>query len=96
LISDPETYIIDAKYKTKYSGEGYKIEDIRQLSGYARDKSVLRKLGIPEKEYKTTVPQCLIIHSNQSSEKPLTRPIETKEISQFVNFYKVGLKLPEL
>ncbi|MDP1622731.1 MAG: hypothetical protein Q8M08_10385 [Bacteroidales bacterium] len=96
LISDPEIYIIDAKYKTKYSGEGYKIEDIRQLSGYARDKNVLKKLGIVEKEYQKTVPNCLVIHSDQSSEKPLTRPIETKEISQFVNFYKVGIKLPEL
>jgi 5-methylcytosine-specific restriction enzyme subunit McrC len=96
LISDSERYIIDAKYKTKYIKEEYKIEDIRQLAGYSRDTNVLKKMGIEEGAYKTVVPACLIIHPDQSIEKSLSRPIETSKITQFANFYKCGIKLPEI
>ena len=96
LVSDPEKYIIDAKYKTRYVVEKYKIEDIRQLSGYSRDTRVLKKLGLDETVYKTTVPKCIIIHPDQTVEESLSRPIKVKPIPQFVNFFKCGIKLPEL
>ena len=59
-----EKIIIDAKYKPRYnySNEGI-LPDIREISGYARDKRILRSLDAEtdEKEVK-----CLIIYPKQA------------------------------
>jgi 5-methylcytosine-specific restriction enzyme subunit McrC len=97
--------IIDAKYKTYY-GENFKgqtpwkreqiAKDIRQLSGYARDKKVLERLGNDNRD---TV-ECLIIYPYKDSKNQAdtcfnTLEIENKkEIEEFNGFYKLAVRLP--
>jgi len=105
LNNGTEKIVMDAKYKTQYQPNkiyfnDYLIKDIRQLSGYARDVEVLNTLGIHTSDGLTTVPQCLIIYPLneylKKDEKPAINLTEKKAIEQFVNFYKVGVKLPVL
>lgn len=59
-----EKIIIDAKYKPRYNySNGGILPDIREISGYARDKRILRTLDVEsdEKEVK-----CLIIYPQQA------------------------------
>ena len=82
--------------------ENYEIDDIRQLSGYARDKGILKKLNISENEMLNTVVPCLIIYPNQDSNNSnfedfgdkLIEDKKTKTINEFTKFYKIGIKLP--
>jgi 5-methylcytosine-specific restriction enzyme subunit McrC len=89
--------VIDSKYKPQYKNEDYLIEDIRQLSAYARDKGTLKKLNIPSENFKQTVLDCLIVYPDQEAENTLAekRFFENK-IKQFESFYKVGLSIPEI
>lgn len=95
--ADGNEMIIDAKYKGVYAQGGYDIDNIRQLSGYARDIGLLGQLAIPKALWKQTVLPCLIIHPDQKAgteldaEKLMTRPIK-----EFENFYKAGIALPLL
>lgn len=86
--------IIDAKYKPDYSGE-YKIEDIRQVAGYARDVGIRKKLNIEEGKENEIV-NCLIIFPDQKSENKAldNENLLESEITQFVKFYKLSVKLP--
>lgn len=64
--SNNEKLIIDAKYKPQYN-EGNKgiLDDIREISGYARDTKILKRLGYEdEKQSKNgyDFPKCLIIY----------------------------------
>jgi 5-methylcytosine-specific restriction enzyme subunit McrC len=83
--------IIDAKYKPQYS-EAYQAEDIRQLSGYARDKGILGKLNVDC----DTVVDCLIIYPNQDADEKLKDNLKAIEIEHFVHFFKTSIKLPEI
>ncbi|WP_343585994.1 hypothetical protein [Flavobacterium sp.] len=88
-----EKILLDTKYKDSYMQRGkYKIEDIRQLSGYARDWKVLKKLNILSNE---KVIDCIIIYPNKTSENNFKdRELKEEEIFQFTKFYKCGIKLP--
>lgn len=90
--------IIDTKYKLSYSRNEYKIEDIRQLSGYARDKKILSKLGYKKGvEQERTMIDCLIIAPDQKASLNFTQPnlIGTAmRIEQFSRFYWLGICLP--
>ena len=64
--SEREKLIIDAKYKPRYN-EGNRgiLDDIREISGYARDEKILKALGWkPEDECAkgNYFPKCLIIY----------------------------------
>jgi len=84
--------IIDTKYKLIYNQEQYEIENIRQLSAYARDKKILEKLSVDE----STVVDCLIIYPNAKSDIDfINRELKEEEITQFSKFYKIGIRLPE-
>jgi len=91
--------IIDTKYKLCYAKEKYKGEDIRQLSGYARDVGVLKKLGyISEEERNCAVVDCVIIAPDKESkthfkERELINV--NSQIEQFTKFYWSGIKLPK-
>ncbi|MBP1630087.1 MAG: hypothetical protein H6Q15_980 [Bacteroidetes bacterium] len=103
--------IIDAKYKPIYSdiftqnededelkfeksvSGRFKIEDIRQLSGYARDKKILSKLGI--KGNNVIVP-CLIVYPLDKSQYDIQIKKSSYCISSFVEFYKLGIRLPQM
>jgi hypothetical protein len=97
--------IIDTKYKKIYdSEEEYKIEDIRQVAGYARDIGLLRKLfGTIDDTVKNKVPDCLIIYPDMANgfdvrkddKAKLFEGLLSESIEQFNKFYKFGIKLPE-
>jgi 5-methylcytosine-specific restriction enzyme subunit McrC len=93
--------VVDAKYKTYYNEEFRGLiqwkrdsiaKDIRQLSGYARDKSILDKLGVAYE----IIPDCLIIYPDQNADEQLKVNLKETEITQFVQFFKTAIKLPEI
>lgn len=90
--------IIDAKYKPKYD-QSHDTADIRQLSGYARNRTILSKLGYTDRSEQTAaVAVCLFVYPDQSSNTealPSIDQILSKEISSYTKFYKVPIKLPE-
>lgn len=98
VVKDKEQMIVDAKYKPRWEYAKL-IEDIRQVSAYARDTNVTDKFGIPEQERNRIVPDCLIIYSSQEngvneiSELP---SLTTNNISGFVGLFRLGVKLPEI
>jgi len=95
--SQGEEMIIDAKYRYFYGEERYEIEDIRQLSAYARDRGLLAQLQIPETDWPTTMLPCLIIYPDPQAATDLYRPTMLSEpIAQFERFYRLGICLPKL
>lgn len=88
-----EKLIIDTKYKPQYKKDKYyDIDDIRQLSGYARDNGILKKLKL---ENIHTVIDCVIIYPDNDSKINFEgRNLKEKGIYQFLEFYKCGIKLP--
>lgn len=69
--SENEKLIIDAKYKPRYSESNQGIlDDIREISGYARDEKILKALDWkPEEEYTkgNYFPKCLIIYPDPNT-----------------------------
>lgn len=91
--------VIDAKYKKKYKNSGmagYDIEDIRQVSGYARLKKVQKHL-FDDLEANKLV-DCLIIYPNQEIKRDtligedLFR--QQLEPNDFAGFFKISVSLP--
>jgi 5-methylcytosine-specific restriction enzyme subunit McrC len=94
LINSPEyKIVVDAKYKERYRSN-YDKEDIRQVSGYARMKSVYKSLEKHEDE----IIDCLIIYPDQSTGNKDLKNIDLTKtpISQFVHLYKLPILLPVL
>ena len=89
LLNSPKyKMVIDAKYKTIYK-EGKVIDDIRQISGYARLKDVYKTLKIDDDR----LIDCLIIYPSLVNSDNFS--IEDKEeISEYKNLYKLGVSLP--
>ena len=69
--SDNEKLIIDAKYKPKYSdGNVGILNDIQEMSRYARDKNILSDMHwVPkeEAEKNSFFPKCLIIYPDSNT-----------------------------
>jgi 5-methylcytosine-specific restriction enzyme subunit McrC len=97
--------VIDAKYKSVYKntytglhqkGRNTMITDIRQISAYARDIGILKKLGIEENEANSYNPACWIIYPDQSiqNQKLTLDRKESNRIQEFAGFFKVGINLP--
>lgn len=86
--------VIDAKYKPRYKDSSIDIDDLRQVSAYARMKGVYERL---EKNNLNEVIDCLIIYSDQNNSSSEIDRISLKEnpISNYVHFYKIGIQLPE-
>jgi len=101
LNTGNEKIIIDAKYKTYYK-EGLKgqaqgkrdniVKDIRQLSGYSRDRKIRDYLKIEN----AAIIHCLIVFPDQKSSDELPDELisERNAIPEFLRFYKCGIKLP--
>jgi 5-methylcytosine-specific restriction enzyme subunit McrC len=85
--------VIDAKYKPWYA-RGLKKEDIRQVSGYARLKSVYKHLGKKHHE----LIDCLIIYPDQENgyDDLQLADLISRSISGYIGIYKIPVKLPEL
>jgi 5-methylcytosine-specific restriction enzyme subunit McrC len=101
---DKYIFVVDTKYKPRYENHKISIEDIRQVSGYARIKKVYDELGITD--YDRNI-RCLIIYSHQNGVKSFEETSFTtkennaddktmKEEKEYVNFFKLGIRLPEL
>ncbi|MCK4080188.1 MULTISPECIES: McrC family protein [Acinetobacter] len=101
LNAENEKIIIDTKYKRIYQGNEssksrFNSDDIRQICGYARDKKILSKLGYETTELQNVLVDCLIIYPDQNASEELPLSIKQSEIEQFIQFYKMAIKLPTL
>lgn len=101
LCAEGTRMIIDAKYKQVYANEhgtAYRIEDIRQLSGYGRDRKLLKRLGYAPAEWPGTVVDCLIVYpaAHSASQLPTTAiDLAWKTpIKEFERFFKLSVALP--
>ncbi len=66
FIKKDEKLIIDAKYKPKYdNSHAGMLDDIRQISAYARDKKILTALSVDM--HSSDEIKCLIIYPKQSA-----------------------------
>jgi len=99
--------IIDTKYKTYYNENftGQKqwkrdkiAKDIRQLSGYSRDREILKKMNIDITDADFCL-DCVIIYPNKKAETEIAKYEHLKQknnkIQQFNKFFKYGIRLPE-
>jgi len=91
LNDDNYKMVIDAKYK-RYDQKNVEKTDIRQVSGYARLKSVYEKLGKKHHE----LIDCLVIHPDQEKGIETLKNIDLKQelIDGYVSIYQLGVKLP--
>lgn len=91
-----EHIIIDAKYKNIYQSEDYNINDIREISGNARDAKICSIFN----NWSGDEPDCMIIYPDpiglNNFNGPLLSSPNKKAISQFRKFYKIGISLPTL
>lgn len=100
--------ILDTKYKPQYEGLGKpSTDDIRQLAGYARDRSVLRRLGIVERgKQDTSVVPCVIIYPKTEERLSGAFPIDgaktpkeqlmSESVDGFVDFHFMRMDLPRV
>jgi 5-methylcytosine-specific restriction enzyme subunit McrC len=85
--------VIDCKYKPQYKDVSPSLEDKRQLAGYTRLKSVYNKLSV----LPTELIKGLIIYPDQSCKNTIEKEDLFKTpIGEYVEFYKLGISLPEL
>ena len=95
LKDEVNRLILDAKYRPKYQDEKYHIEDVRQLSGYARDTKLLSKLGyMSETEQDSAVVGCVLIYTDQKAETRLPEDFTLNKVKGFTRFYKVPVAMP--
>lgn len=106
LLNSPKNncvYVIDTKYKPRYHEHKVNTEDIRQVCGYARLKGVYEELKISDLQKNI---DCLIIYSSQDCDEDLilehfdyndaNDENKIRKEKAYVNFYKLGIKLPEI
>jgi 5-methylcytosine-specific restriction enzyme subunit McrC len=85
--------VVDCKYKPQYKDNTPSLDDKRQLAGYTRLKRVYAKLGIQERD----IIKGLIIYSHQDCGDHINKyDLFEDDIGEYVEFFKVGLRLPEL
>jgi len=96
--------VIDAKYKPIYRNKDKKdwdIENIRQISGYARLETVYKALYGNTGGVEPKVIDCLIIYPEALSDSIeftsiLPTDLKANKINPFINFYKLPIQLPTL
>ena len=89
LLNTPtQKMVIDAKYKPIYE-ESRVIDDIRQVSGYARLERVYQKLGL---EGSNELIDCLIIYP--SLDENTNFNLKDKKIAGYRNIYKKSISIP--
>ena len=89
-----EKLIMDAKYKPQYK-ESLVLEDIREISGYARDRKILKTMGADEEDKEV---RCVVVYPTETEEKNIAKELtlwdRATEIDEFRNFRKIGVKVP--
>lgn len=88
--------VIDAKYKPQYKDNCISTDDARQVSGYARMKSIYKELNI-ENEHDKII-DCLIIYSDQESKRKdfVKDNFDYIPDDNYVKIFKIGIELPIL
>lgn len=91
--------VLDTKYITDYdASEEVKAENIKQLSGYARDKSLLKALGIDcTDEDSVPVVPCVILYPvlAERNDKPFRFTMSQKKpLKRTLKFYKCPIPVP--
>lgn len=84
--------VVDAKYKPQYQDGKINIEDIRQISGYARLKKVYNFLNLEDER----IIDCLVIYSNQKANRKDFKGenFKLEEEKEYNKFFKIGIELP--
>lgn len=85
--------VIDAKYKPRYFEGTVDIDDIRQVSAYARMKGVHEELEVDPRE---TI-ACLIIYAHPNCPEKIDGRIRAGggvPLRDYVDIYKLGIALP--
>lgn len=90
FIKIDEKLILDAKYKTHYQKQKSPLlADIREISGYARDDKILKKLGLYKTSFENNenMVRCVIIYPEymKIEIEDTMDDIEKKEIEDFNN-----------
>ena len=80
--------VIDAKYKPIYQ-DSRVIDDIRQVSGYARLEKVYQKLGL---DGSNELIDCLIIYPSLDEDTNFN--LKDKKIAGYRNIYKQSISIP--
>lgn len=90
LLNTPEyKMVVDAKYKPIYE-DSRVIDDIRQVSGYARLTKVYEKLGLKDSN---ELIDCLIIYPSLEENKELNfKKLDT--IKGYAKIYKQSISIP--
>ena len=90
LLNTPtQKMVIDAKYKPIYE-DSRVIDDIRQVSGYARLEKVYKRLGL---EDSNELIDCLIIYPSLEENRVFNLENKSK-ITEYRNIYKLGISIP--
>lgn len=91
-VVQEESLILDAKYKELYKNNSSDIEDIRELSGNARDEKLLPNLS------ENYSPRCIILYPGDFNELKAENEIllceQGQKINGYRNFYKISVPLP--
>ncbi|MCG2431853.1 McrC family protein [Aequorivita xiaoshiensis] len=96
LNNEKYQLVIDAKYRPLYDKKSYDIQDIRQISGYARLTSVREKLGLKNNDESQRILDCLIIYPtfDENCTNFEGRYLLSDPIQNFKNIYRIGVNLP--
>ena len=90
---DGTPMVIDAKYKPRYHYSEPDIEDIRQISAYARMEGLYKKLNLQEDR----IIDCLIIYANQDCPPAIPEKFDAMDMAKvngYTKFRKIGISLP--
>lgn len=91
-----EQFIIDTKYTDGWNTAN-EHDYIRQLSGYARNRQIRKKMGISPDDMSTVMP-CMIVYPSTSGirgfkkDKIFDESIDV--VDRYIKFYKLGFQLP--
>ena len=99
FIKKDEGIILDAKYKLRYQNSNTSIiDDVRELSGYARDEKLLGLMGHHNEDY---IPPCVIIYPDNKGQLNFNHCTDissqlqdANRISGYLKFFKFGIMLP--
>ena len=90
LLNTPtQKMVIDAKYKPVYE-DSRVIDDIRQVSGYARLEKVYKRLGL---EGSNELIDCLIMYPSLEENRVFNLENKSK-IPEYRNIYKLSISIP--
>ncbi|QZT38195.1 McrC family protein [Halosquirtibacter xylanolyticus] len=86
--------VVDAKYKPRYREQSIHIDDIRQVSGYARMEKLYRTFAIED----SSLIDCLIIYPDQENglEHIALDDLKKHELKSYRGIYKLGVKMPKI